>query len=183
VFPVATLARELDPLRLTPGQRGRGLAKRDVPQPDVVQRAELAPDFWQSAEKLECLLDRHVEHVGDRLPLVVDLQRFAVVPLATTLLTRHINVGQKVHLDLKQTVSAARLASSSGHVEREPALRVAAHLGLRQLGEDLADGRKDTGVRRGVRAWSSSNRRLIDRDDLVEMLDPLQPIEGPQPLL
>src|SRR3712207_8741045 len=38
------------------------------------------------------LLDRHVEHVGDRAPLEAHLQRLAVVALAVALLARHVDV-------------------------------------------------------------------------------------------
>jgi len=72
VFPVATLessARQLDPLRFPAGQRGRRLPEPHVPEPDVVQRLDPAADLRDVGEELERLLDRHLEHVGDRLAL------------------------------------------------------------------------------------------------------------------
>ena len=45
------------------------------------------------------LLDRHVEHVGDRLAAELHLQRLAVVALALADVAGDPDVGQEVHLD------------------------------------------------------------------------------------
>src|SRR3712207_7133740 len=65
------------------------------------------------------LLDRHLEHVGDRLALEAHLQRLAVVPLAVALLARHVDVREEVHLDLDLAVAPADLAAPALDVERE----------------------------------------------------------------
>ncbi len=129
-------------------------------------------DRGDRLEELGGLLDRHVEHLGDVLALVVHLEGFAVVAGAVAHLARHVHVGQEVHLDLEGAVAGARLAAAALDVEREPALLVAAHLrlgGLREQGADLVE---HTGVGRRVRPrGGSADRRLVDLDQLVELVE------------
>ena len=67
-------------------------------------------------EEIERVGDGQVEHVGDRLSFIPDLQRFAVVTPALTDFARDVDVGQKVHLDLDQPV--ALTAPRSGRPSR-----------------------------------------------------------------
>ena len=120
------LGGELHALRLAARQRRRRLAEPDVVEPDVVQRLQPALDLRDVLEELERLLDRHLEHVGDRLALEADLERLAVVALAVALLARHVDVRQEVHLDLDLAVAAADLAAAALDVEAEAARLVAA---------------------------------------------------------
>ena len=80
------------------------------------------------------------------------------------------DVGQEVHLDLLLAVALARLAAAARLVEAEAPRLVAAHLRLRQLGEQLADQVEDAGVGRRVRQRRVADRVLIDVDDLVDLL-------------
>ena len=57
---------QLDPLRLAARQRRRRLADMDVAEPDLLQGHQLVADRRHRAEELGALVDRHVEHVGDR---------------------------------------------------------------------------------------------------------------------
>ena len=95
--------------------------------------------FGMCSKNSTRLLDRHVEHVGDRLALEADVERLAVVALAVALLARHVDVGQEVHLDLDLAVAAADLAAAALDVEREAAGLVAARPRLLRLGEQVAD--------------------------------------------
>ena len=63
---LAQLGRELHALRLAAGQRRRRLAEPHVVEPDVVQRLDAPADLRDVLEELERLLDRHLQHVGDR---------------------------------------------------------------------------------------------------------------------
>jgi hypothetical protein len=56
-------------------------------------------------EELGPFLDRHLQHVRDRLALVVHLQGVGVVPGAVADLARHVDVGQELHLDLDRAVA------------------------------------------------------------------------------
>src|SRR5690606_5520598 len=165
------LGGELDALGLAAGQGGGGLAEPDVAEADVVERLEVTLDRRDGVEELERLLDRHVEHLGDRLALVVDLQRLAVVAGAVAHLARDIGVRQEVHLDLDGAVAGARLAAPALDVEAEPARLVAADLGLGGGREQLADVVEDAGVGGRVGPRGAADRRLVDVHDLVGVLD------------
>ena len=162
---------ELDPLRLAAGQRGRRLAEPDVAEADLDQRLHVPRDRRDRGEEVGGLLDRHVEDLGDGLALVVHLERLAVVAGAVADLARDVDVRQEVHLDLDRAVAGARLAAAALDVEREPALEVAAHLRLGRRGEQLADVVEDAGVRRRVGPRRAADRRLVDVDHLVDVLE------------
>ena len=136
---LAELLGELDALRLAAGERRRRLAELDVVEPDVVQRLQPPPQLRDLGEEGERLLDRHLEHVGDRLALEAHLERLAVVALAVAGLARDVDVGQEVHLDLDRAVALAGLAAAAADVEREAARLVAAHLRLGRQRVELAD--------------------------------------------
>src|SRR5579884_2645278 len=167
------LGRELDALRLAARELRRRLAHLDVAEPDLADRLELVLDARDRREELRRLVDAHREHVGDRLALVLHLERLGVVALALADFARDVDVGQEVHLDLDDAVALARLAASALHVEREASGRVAAHLRLGRQRVQLADQVERAGVRRGVRARRAPDRRLIDHDHLVERLGAL----------
>jgi hypothetical protein len=78
-----------------------------------------------------------------------------------------------VHLDLQLAVALARLAAAAADVEREPARLVAAHLRLGRERVEVADVREEIGVRGRVRPGRPPDRLLVDLDDLVEAVDPV----------
>ena len=165
------LGGQLHALRLAAGQRRRRLAEADVAQADRVERLQAPADLGDVLEEDDRLLDGHVEHVGDRLALEADVERFLVVALAVALLARHVDVGQEVHLDLDLPVAAADLAAPALDVEREAPRLVAARPRLLGLGEEVADDVEEAGVGRRVRARRAPDRRLVDLDDLVELVE------------
>src|SRR5690606_12160109 len=81
--------------------------------------------------------------------------------------------GQKVHLDLAHTVALARFTAPTFDVEREPARRVAPQLGLRKLREKTPNLVEGLDVRGRVAARGPPDGALIDVDDLVDQLEPL----------
>jgi hypothetical protein len=85
-----------------------------------------------TALKKRRLLHRHLQHLGDVLALVQDLQRLAVVALAVADVAGHVDVGQEVHLDLDHAVALAGLAAAALDVEAEAPRAVAA---LARLGQ------------------------------------------------
>ena len=174
--PLGQFRRQLDALRLAAGQRGRRLAEVEVAEPDVVEQRELLGDARLGREEVHRVRHGEVEHVGDALPLVADLERLAVVAPPLADLARHVDVGEEVHLDLDEPVALARLAAPALHVEGEAPGAVAAHLRLGQLGEELADRREEPRVGRRVRARRAPDRRLVDVDHLVELIEPLDAV-------
>ena len=172
VGPLLQLTGQLHALCLTAGQCRRRLTEPHVPQPDIDQRVEVAGDRGDRAEEFRGLADRHVEDLGDRLPLVVDLQGLPVVPGTLADLAGDVDVRQEVHLDLQRAVTVAGLAASALDVETEPAGLVATDLGLGGLGEEVADLVEDAGVRRRVRARRPADRALVHPDQLVQLVKP-----------
>ena len=96
VFPVLLLVQfgsQLHPLCFPTGQGRGGLPQLDVPQTNVLDGLQFAGDLGDSVEELQGFADRHVQDVGDVLPLVFDFQGFGIVPRPVADFTRHINVG------------------------------------------------------------------------------------------
>jgi hypothetical protein len=78
------LSGQLDALRLAAGQGGRGLAQAHVAKTHVNQRLQVPVDGGHRREEAGRFLDRHRQHLGDRLALVVHLEGVSVVPGAVT---------------------------------------------------------------------------------------------------
>ncbi len=125
-------------------------------------------------EERDRLFDGHVEDISDRLALEADLERLAVVAPAVALFARDVDIRQEVHLDADLAVAAADLAASALDVEREAPRLVAAHARLLRLREQIADHVEEARVGGRVRARRAPDRRLVDRDDLVERLEAAQ---------
>ena len=170
------LLGELDPLRLAARQRGCLLPDMDVAEPHPLQRHELVAHRRHGPEELGRLAHRHVEDIGDRLFLEGDLERLAIVALAVAGIAGDINIRQEVHLDLDDAVALAGFAPPTLDVEREAARTIAARLGLGQPGEPVANRREGAGVGGRVGPRRAPDRRLVDVDDLVELLEPLDPV-------
>src|SRR5277367_286834 len=170
------LLGELHALRLAARQRRRLLADLDIAEPHALQRLHLVADRRHRLEQVGGFLHRHVEHVGDRLVAIAHLQRFAIVALALADVAGDVDVGQEMHLDLDDAVALARLAAAALDVEGEAPGLVAARLRLGQAGEPVADRREGAGVGRGIGARGAADRRLVDVDHLVELLQPLDVI-------
>ena len=142
----------------------------DVAEPHAGQRFKLIADSWYRLKEGGAFLNRHVEHVGDRLILELYVQGLAVVTLALALVARHVDVGQEVHLDADDAAALAGLTASALNVEGKAARRIATHLRFWQPCKPLADGREGANIGRRVGSWCAPDRRLIDVDHLVEVV-------------
>ena len=149
-----------------PDNVGRRLADLQIIQADVVQRLQFVFDLGNVVEQLECLLDIHLEHVGDRVALELHGERFAIEAMSLADRAGHPDVGQKIHFQASRAIAFAGLAASAIDVETEPSRLVAALLGGRQLREQIANvveqldvGARDSTVACGRSAtgrWRSS---------------------------
>jgi hypothetical protein len=106
----------------------------------------------------------------------VDLQRLAVVALPLADFALDVDVRQEVHLDLHDPGPLARLAAPALDVEAEAPRQVAPQPRLGHRGEQLAQRRPEARVGGGVRARRSPDRALVDLDDLVDLVDPRDPV-------
>src|SRR4029079_3124389 len=99
-----------------------------------------------------------------------------IVALALADVAGDVDVGQKVHLDLDDAVPLAGLAAAALDVKGEAPRLVAARLALGQACEPFADRREGAGIGRRVRTRRAADRRLVDVDDLVDVLEPLDAV-------
>ena len=113
--------RQFDALRFAARQCGRALAQTDIAEADIKQGLQFACNQRHWFEEHMRIFDRHAQHFGDVLALVLHLQRFAVIAFAMADVARHIHVRQEVHLDLDYTIALTRFAAAALDVEREAA--------------------------------------------------------------
>ena len=82
-----------------------------------------------------------------------------------------VDVGEKMHFYFINAVALTSLATATFDVKREASRFVAANFGLGLGGEEVADGGKDAGVGCRIRTRGATDRRLVDDDDFVEIVD------------
>ena len=146
------------------------LAEMDVAEADIDQRLQLLADLRDVGEHGQRVFDGEVENVGDGVAVELYGERFLVVAAAVADFALHVDVGHEVHFDAALAVALAGLAAAAGDVEAEAAGLVAALARLGQHGEEIADGGEDAGVGRGIGARRAADRRLVDADDLVDLV-------------
>ena len=69
-----------------------------------------------------------------------------------------VDVGEEVHLYLRNTFPPAGFTPATPHIETEPARPVSLHPGLRHLREDLPDGAEEAGVCSRIGSRGSADR-------------------------
>src|SRR5678815_3822806 len=143
----------------------------DVAKAHIVQRVQLLIDARLILEECECVLDGEIEHISNGKTAESHLQCLAIVSLPFAHVTRHIDIGKEMHLDFHETISFARLTTSTFHVEREATRTISANLRFRHFSEKLANRREESRICRRIGARSSTNRTLIDVDDLVDVFE------------
>ena len=89
---------------------------------------------------------------------------------------RHRQIRQELQGDAQAPLALTFLAAASLDVEAEAVRLVATQLGRARGGEDLANLVVDAGVGGRAGTRRSAQRRLIDLDDLVELLQSLDGI-------
>ncbi len=167
------LARELDALGLAARERGRGLAQGDVAQAHV-GRVSSTRRIWGWSLKSSSASSTVMSSTSAiEILLVLHRQGGVVEALALADLAGHVDVGQEVHLDLLDPVALAGLAAPALDVEREAPGRVAVHARVGQQREEVADQVEELGVGGRVAARRAADRALVDVDDLVDVLQPL----------
>ena len=109
----------------------------------------------------------------DTPALVADLQRLPVVALALADIALDIDVRQKVHLHLDDTVAPAGLAASAFYIEAETTRRVTPGAGLVSAGKQFPDRGEEAGIGCRIGTGGAADRALIDIHHLVEVLQAL----------
>ena len=87
-----------------------------------------------------------------------------------------VDVGQKIHLDRLYAGSSAGFATAPFHVERETSGFESADLGVGSRFEQFADIAEDVRIGRRIAARRPPDRRLVDDDQFVDVLNTLDPV-------
>ena len=154
----------------------------DVAQADLLQCLQFIQNTGNVGEKLTRVIDGHVEDVGNIFALVFDFQRFPVVARTVTNLTGYVHIGQEIHFNADNAIAVAGLAAAAFNIKAKAAGLIAAHLRFGRLAEKLADKIKDPriGCRIGTRC--PANWRLVNVDDLIDVLCATQFLEFSRPV-
>ena len=118
----------------------------------------------------ERFLDGHVEDVVDVAALVLDVEDGGFVTGSVAFFAGKLDVGEELHLDGDGAVAFADVAAAAGDVEGEAAGGEALALGVGLGGEEGADVVEGLDVGDGVGARRAADGRLVDEDDVVEVL-------------
>ena len=170
------LCRQLDTLRLASGQLCGRLAQLDIGKSHFVQCVDLPCDGRNIFEELRSFLHGHIQNIKNALSFIFDIQCLSIITFSAANFARNIHIRKEMHLDLNNTVAAAGLASSAFYVETKTSLVVTFRFCIGCGCKQVADQVKYTGVRCRVGTRRSSDRRLVDGNDLVQLLHALDGI-------
>lgn len=166
------LGSKLDPLCFPSGKGGRRLAQTDIGKSHVVERLHLSADTRHIFKEGHRFFHCHIQHVVNALSFIFHFQCFPVITLSVTDFTRYIDIRQEMHLNLQDSIPAARLTASSFYIETEPALLVASRLCIRRCRKQVTDQVKHSCIRGRVGPRRTPDRRLVDINDFVKLLQP-----------
>src|SRR5258708_1833338 len=164
------LAGQLDALRFAAGKCGGRLAELNVAEADFDEGGKFLLTLRQFFEELERVGRRQIENIADGVAFVALGERFRIVAEAGEDFAKSVKVGEEIHRDAAQAVALAGFASAAFYVEAEAAGAVAAFARFGKHRKKLADGREDSRIRGGIRTRSAADGRLINFDDLVDLI-------------
>src|SRR5262245_59613538 len=95
------------------------MAEPEVAEPQVLQHADLAGDRRLIREKLDAVLYRQVEHLGDALVLVFHLKRVLIVACSLARRAKNLHVGHEGELRRDRPFAGTLLATAALDVEAE----------------------------------------------------------------
>jgi hypothetical protein len=134
VLPVArresSLAK-LDPLGLTSGKGGGGLADADISQTNSLEGIELVHHCRESRENLQRLVYGEVQYLGDIQIFEAHLKRLTIEASAMANVARHVNIGEELHFDAQLSLALASLTAPTMYIERKPARLISADFAFR----------------------------------------------------
>ena len=172
----AQLRSNFNALRLSPAERCRRLAQSEVAEAHFQQQVQRLC-HRDVLEEFRRIGDAHVENFGDVLALEINFTRRIVKALAAAHFASHLHAGQNVHVDDFHASAFARIATSALHVETETALAVPANFAFFHAREKVAHVVPNLGVRRRIASRRAANRRLVDFNHLVDILEAFQVVE------
>jgi len=124
------------------------------------------------------MVHRQIQDFGNVQVLETHLQGLAVKARPVAHIAGYIHIRQELHFNTQLPLPLAGLAATTVYIEGETPWFVPAHLALRHFGEQGADMVKQTSVSRWVGARRAPDGRLVDVDDLVQVLQPFDAVVG-----
>ena len=123
-------AGEFQALGFAARQGRHRLTEPQIIESDIFQRLQARSNLVIVGKKVQRLVHREVEHIGDRAggaaPCNRDLQNLGAKAPAVAIGAAQIDVGQKLHLDMLEAVAAAGRAAAVTGIEAEGAGGIAA---------------------------------------------------------
>ncbi len=134
----------------------------NISQAHILQNFQFAKYRGDIFKAIHRLIHCHFQNIGNSIAFVFHLQGFPVIAPALANLAGDVYVGQKVHLDLNDTVAGTGVTAPAANVETEPPRLIAAHPGFSSLGEQFADAVKSPGISGRIGPRGAPDRGLID---------------------
>ena len=101
-------------------------------------------------EKLQGLIDGHIQNIGDALIFIFYIERIPIKPFAVTNIAGNVNIGQKMHLYANQAIAFTSFTTPALHIKAEASWFKPAHPCIGKIGEQITDKRKDSRICHGI---------------------------------
>ena len=128
-------------------------------------------DRWNCAEKLNSLINRHVQHLINIFSLVFHFEGLPVVTMSAADIATHVDIRQKIHFDRLNTGSPTCLTPPALDIERKTASLKSPNLSIRCRLEQFANIGKHVGIGRRIATRGLADGRLIHHDQLINIFD------------
>ena len=168
--PFTQFGCQFDTLCFSAGQCCGRLTEPYIRQSHIVQCLNFPLNRRHIFKKGQCLLNSHVQHIIYAFSFIFDLQCFTVIPFSLTYFTRYIHIRQKMHFNLQDAITGTCLAASPFDIEAETPFFVAPCFRIRRCCKQITDLIKHTGISRRIGTRCSSDWRLINTDDFIQLL-------------
>ena len=143
---------------------------RRYPRPTSFSTRSRSHQLRRRGKERQRLLHRQLQHFVNVEAVVSDFQNAGLEAGALAVVADQFDVGQELHLHGDRAVALAGFAASSGNVEGKMARGVAAAVGLRRGGEQLANDVERLDIGDGIGARRAADGRLIHQDHLREQI-------------
>ena len=141
------ISGKLETLGLSPGKGVYGLAKAHVTKAHIGEWLKGIRHFALVFKKGKSPIHRHGKDIVYVVTLVHDFQHLFLKALPSAVGARDKDIGEKLHLHLFKPFSPACFAPAPGHIKGKMARSKTPFVGIRGIGQEMADGVCDLSVR------------------------------------
>ena len=166
--PAGKFGDEFEALGFTAGERGRGLAEREVAKAAIDHELADLRELRVEVEERRGFLEGELKNLADGFTLPRDVGEVRAVAEAAAVVAGQVGVGHERHLEFDAASPFAGGTAATGGIKGKTRCGVAADFSFRQRGEKLPDQVEDTEIRRGRGTRGFANRRLVDLDHRAE---------------